>query len=1287
MAAFDVFQKPSGKKKFITRRHITRTSKPLLSEKHLPTLAPLRGKKCFSVSYLNIYKTSYEIKKIIEFKPLIKNVFLPAEKSKEIKFFDISKIQNHKRPLTPFLNSINIATKFCVKNANFTICSEKSKFISKIPDLKNKIYFGEVESDQGTHFKVLLYVSKHINKIYDITQTIKPGKGIISNQKPSLEKNLKQFNYDLPKKICVLFRDSAKESKLLKFNELKFNIFDYIYITETEDSFVYNSKVEETNVNLTESDFICDSLLFAAKSYKEVFFKYSDNVLQLNTRNNIHSFLSNTIGLIEHNFAQKNLKFSEKFSKNENAPKAIKREPTQPAILKSRVKQNFVILENKKEINSETQDAPFKYQIASNYKGSHLSYSYKDSLKAEYTLPNISGKLISSPFKFVTSIIKPSKLENLSYKNLIASTFPLLKSTVIYSKKDILNVIGFKTKKHKMFFKSSLHAKYTLKATKNITRGKDLRIKYKNKKTNIYIFIEDKKLIRTKTNYDFRFSMPHKHKLLLHENTLKMISLYSIKSFTKVCLGKNVKKVNQQPPSKYIYLNPQCHIRSYFSNLHKNIKTYSFSTTNLIFNKRIFLSRKKICNITNSVKKNVLVQNSYLSNLKPCLFVDDFKYIFNDFIKPIQHVFSKPAMLLIGLTKPMTVRHLCLYACSESIKNYIIPQEFKTVSKVYKCKTHLNPYPFGFPSFTLLPDKYRCISKQILMLLKICMVCKKPSSDSFILKNERIYRHPLSLKAPQKFIFSDIEKLIREPDYYRNRKLLPTLRLPILKLTAIKQSWEIAQFSTKLKIRILFKIKKRKFAERVFFANRFTLPKKAIYSDLITSESLLKRLQIKRFLVRANTKLTVFSRNDKFIISNEAKSKFSFFTGTVLTLPKHLSIVTKNFNFNVKSNLKFYFSQSCDNKLTQPTSNNYKSTFRSFRFPYKPESNSTKYYFESKIKFKTDKFLINKGEIINAPKMNKFYFKRLNLSKFITDGYRALDNEHTYLTPSKYNYVVNELTNLVSYIGPIDLLSIKNAQNIKIFPLFDSDNKFSKILLFSKMKYLKPNPEYIFAYYPHYPDLESKIKLNEYSNKNLNINKIKKTNLLLNKINNTIKLLILSNYLINESNECIIRNVFNGATPVMPKANFYESKITFSKLIQNRKVLKEAIDKKANIMLKEIQIKSKDSKIYNNNMIFKYTVLNSSEEKIMYSQKSDYKELKFYIPQTQILEPFRELDSNEFAENFNYKINIQLLKKDQVNNEIDISSAFEKNELREPGIPDWIDLQPFKRLKQMALSA
>ncbi|OQB47779.1 MAG: hypothetical protein BWY02_02032 [bacterium ADurb.Bin157] len=1287
MAVFDEFKKPGGKKKFITRRLITRASKPLLSEKHLPTLVPGRGKKCFSTNYSTIYKSDYAKETTIDFTPLIENVFLTTEKINELKNFTVSEIINHNRKFIPFINPVNIVNEYCINGSNFTICSENAVFISKAPDLRTKSKLSSVKSNKENDFKVLLYDSSHIKEVYNNAQNIIIMKGISSAPRHSAKKHDKQFDYGLPTKSGAFFRDSAKRTGLLKFSNFKFNILDFVYISETEDYFACDSKVTEADVRLIEANVGSDSLLFIVKAYKEVFFEHFYDTLPLYTRNSIHC-LSSSSELIEHNFTQKHFIFLEHFSKT-RATQIRNRKSPQSAISKSKIKENFAILENSQGIKSEKKDSLFKFQNLSNYKISHLSHSYKNSLKAEYSSPNISGKLINSTVRFITSIIRPRKIENVSYKHLKASAIPSLKSTVNYFKKDIVTIAGFKTKKHKMFFKGALHAKYTLRTTKNIAKGKDFRIKNLNKKNNIYIFIEKNKLLRLKSKYDFCFSLPHKRKYLLPAPALKMALLYSAQSFSKVCFGKSVKKVKQPCPAQYIYYHPKCQIKRHFTCLYKTSETENFGAANFILNKRIFLFRKQISDITNSVDKNIRVQSSYFSNFRDSLYEVGFKFVFCNLIKPIQHVFFEQAMLLIGLRKPMTVHHTCLSTYSESAKNYIIPQKFNAVIKSYKCKTHLNPYPFGFPSFLVLPDNYKCILKKTLMGLKIFIACKKVYSDNYILKNERIYRHPLSLKAPQKFIFSGHKKLISEPDYYYNRNQMPTSRLSIIKLSAIKQSWEIRQISSKLKIRKLFKMQKGKFSENLLFANRFTFSREAIYSDVIKSDLTLKRTQINYFLLRTNNELLVFSKNDKFAINNKSKSKFSIFTETILSIPKELNILSQYLDFNLKSNNNFYFSLPRNNRLTQYNSHTYKTTFRSFRFPYKPELHSTILKPDyTRVDFKTDQFLSNETDIINGQRINKFYFKRINLVKFITDGYRGLDTKLEYLCPSNYSFAY-VISNWLGYIGKIESLSIIEPNFIKVFSLFDSDNLARKILLFSKMRYLKPNSEYIFAYYPNYPELTEKgIKLNVCLNKNLNITDAENANFLLNKINNAAKLSFSHKYLINESKKHSLAAYFKGTAVITEKTNFYESEMSFLNLIQKRKKLTEGIiEKNENIMLSDIQIKDKSPNLYNQDKLFNYLTFNSSDAQAQYSQIKEEKAVKLSEPKTQITGCFRKLMSNDFTESFYYKTGYKSIIKDELNNETAISSAFEKKELRCPGIPDWIDMEPIYRLKEMALLA
>ncbi|MFA5596672.1 MAG: hypothetical protein WDA26_03795 [Pusillimonas sp.] len=1285
MAVFDEFKKPGGKKKFITRRLITRASKPLLSEKHLPTLVPGHGKKCFSTNYSTIYKSDYAKETTIDFTPLFENVFLTTEEINEFKNFTIPEIQNHNREFIPFINPVNIVNEYCINGSNFAICSENAVFTSKAFDLRTKLKLSSVKSNKENNFKVLLYDSTHIKEVYNNAQNIRILKGISSAPTHSAKKHDKEFYYRLPSKSGALFKDSAKRTGLVKFTDFKFNILDFVYISETEDYFACDSRVTEADVRLIEANVGSDSLLFIVKAYKEVFFKHFHDTLPLYTRNSIHS-LSSSSELIEHSFTQKNFKFLEHFSKT-RATQIRNRESTQSAI--SKLKENFAILENRQGIKLEKNDPLFKFQNLSNYRISYLSYLYKNSLKAEYSSPNISGKLINSAIRFNTSIIRPRKIENVSYKHLKASAIPSLKSTVNYLKKDIVSIAGFKTKKHKMFFKSALHAKYTFRTTKNIAKGKDFRIKNLNKKSHIYIFVEKNKLLRLKSKYDFCFSLPHKRKYLLPAATLKMALLHSGQSFSKVCFGKSVKKVKQPCPAQYIYYSPKCQIKRHFTCLNKISETENFGAAHFILNKRIFLFRKQISDITNSVDKNIRVKSSYFLNFQDNLFEVGFKFVFCNSIKPIQPVYSEQVMLLIGLRKPMTVHHTCLSTHSESSKIYIIPQKFDAVIKSYKCKTHLNPYPFGFPSFLVLPDNYKCILKKTLMGLKIFIACKKVYSDNYILKNERIYRHPLSLKAPQKFIFSGHKKLISEPDYYYNRIQTPTSRLSIIKLSAIKQSWETRQISSKLKIRKLFKMQKGKFSESLLFANRFTFSREAIYSDVIKSDLTLKRAQINYFLLRRNNELLVFSKNDKFAINNKSKSKFSIFTETILSIPKQLNIVSQYLDFNVKSNTNFYFSLPRNNKLTQYNSHTYKTTFRSFRFPYKPEPDSTilKPDYDTRVDF-TDQFLSNETDIINGQKINKFYFKRINLVKFITDGYRGLGTKLEYLCPSNYSFAY-AISSWLDYIGKIESLSIIKPNFIKVFSLFDSDGKARKILLFSKMRYLKPNSDYIFAFYPNYPELrEKEIKLNEYLNKNLNITDAENANFLLNKINYAAKLSFSHKYLINDSKKHSLAAYFKGTAVITAKTNFYESEMSFINLIQKRKKQSEGIiEKNENIMLIDIQIKDKSPNLSNKDKVFNYVTFNSSDAKAQYSQIKEQKSVKLSEPKTRITSCFRKLMSNDFTENFYYKSSYKSIIKDEFYNETATSSAFEKKELRCPGIPDWIDMEPIYRLKEMAVLA
>ncbi len=547
----------------------------------------------------------------------------------------------------------------------------------------------------------------------------------------------------------------------------------------------------------------------------------------------------------------------------------------------------------------------------------------------------INKKIIYKP----TKILK-ARFNNIPFIHLSPKCFGF------HLNNNSLNIAKqFKQRKSYFFNKSPKHAKYSnskLKCLITVNSFEKSKI-IKLKTETFYLKDFNNKIVRRQIiNYAYECINLEKIKYL-SKDIPGRITTDRI-NFNKIVYSRKITSINYCKTSidnltlrRRIGLNHVKNLKSIHTSVLNNKKVFVFSF--LKPQKRIGLNRN-----THPLKKstfNILVLknlNGVFNSEKKALDRFTIKYQFKEtsFCPYLPKQICSYFDLNINIIGIKIVGNLAQ-------KNIIPPPDWGKIGKKYDCKLRLNPFPFGFPKFFVMPPSFILLVTRDKYSIKDITIRNIFKESFFVITKDKLYLPELSMKKPRRLLYSEITPKNSPKEFYR-KKLKPEILLldQPKTLSSFDYSWKyhksrdyISEILVSFIQNFVAKTKKTLFAIRKVAFSPFLTVNNRLPVSVPETMPQVKAFSIRNINFELETKCGKLVENG---FMEKIKTTFSN-SGLTFLVPE---FETKEM-FSPMKNVNIWTFYQHINK-SYPANEvlpSYTIRFRTFHFPYVPESEIT----------------------------------------------------------------------------------------------------------------------------------------------------------------------------------------------------------------------------------------------------------------------------------------------------------------------------------------------------------
>lgn len=140
--------------------------------------------------------------------------------------------------------------------------------------------------------------------------------------------------------------------------------------------------------------------------------------------------------------------------------------------------------------------------------------------------------------------------------------------------------------------------------------------------------------------------------------------------------------------------------------------------------------------------------------------------------------------------------HLDMKICSESgsskmpVRHFIVPDFGAMSLRRFHCRISLLPHPFGFPTFSFSEPRFYSLSSKPLFTQHKPQTGNLPDTGSFILKKDPLFLPPLSMKNPRRLLYNHLNPSLASKEFYLTGNLaLKGALCPAARIADFLHTW------------------------------------------------------------------------------------------------------------------------------------------------------------------------------------------------------------------------------------------------------------------------------------------------------------------------------------------------------------------------------------------------------------------------------------------------------------------------------------------------------------------
>lgn len=314
-------------------------------------------------------------------------------------------------------------------------------------------------------------------------------------------------------------------------------------------------------------------------------------------------------------------------------------------------------------------------------------------------------------------------------------------------------------------------------------------------------------------------------------------------------------------------------------------------------------------------------------------------------------------------------------------KHFVHPSIWERRVKPFSCRLRLLPHPFGFPGFNFVSENFYCLQSRPGMTVPPVSIPRAEICGSYILKRDRVFLPPLSMKDPRRFL-----SIFTMPDQIRELFKLPQLAVtakptpPQVPVSFIFP-WQNQAHGNAISLSRHMRMSSTPRLRTPAFNCFDRMPTRHCYQEQSEDCSYLDLPVIHRMLLRAR-RFTSKQRPSEYLEISIAKTR-GYTPGIAFPVLKKPETRQARAGFSLfyQSIGQFLHRWPDVSISSEDLSGHFRMRLRSFRFPWHPESGREKFGREQYSSLPRSSLIENLG-FADEIRAAAFFFPWIDQIKF-----------------------------------------------------------------------------------------------------------------------------------------------------------------------------------------------------------------------------------------------------------------------------------------------------------------
>lgn len=272
-------------------------------------------------------------------------------------------------------------------------------------------------------------------------------------------------------------------------------------------------------------------------------------------------------------------------------------------------------------------------------------------------------------------------------------------------------------------------------------------------------------------------------------------------------------------------------------------------------------------------------------------------------------------------------------------KHFVLPSIGDKVQKTFFCRQQLLPHPFGFPDFSFPPAVFYSLCSRGILSLPLIKALKAVSTGLYTLKKEQAFLPAISMKNPRKLLFNAANPAmaIRETYLPQQQKQCPQIQ-PATIIKKFRQNWQETYLPPEMKYVSSLQFKHEKRKKPISPAIAFIERSKFHFAEKDVSGLSISIVTSRKLFLRARKFVNKVFHGLPPLHTRPAEQKIQPQPVKIELSGQHFITKKIGFRYFAPGIKRFLHNFSPLYGALPLGETHFQARFRSFRFPWKPES-------------------------------------------------------------------------------------------------------------------------------------------------------------------------------------------------------------------------------------------------------------------------------------------------------------------------------------------------------------